>query len=160
DEYHRLHAQALITQVFGDAQSLAGALVQLMQTMGIKEDFGESIQSAVLPSAIANRARLMQQVREIFNRLVELACRQVSCAAFPIDRNKPGYLLFGWQPGDKVERSTVMLRCLIVGVDLPAIVSRVDEELDCTSEVPAALEVHRELRGDPRRLVAVKSDHQ
>ena len=53
-----------------------------------------------------------------------------------------------------------MLYCLLVGIDLPAIVSRVDEEFDGTSEIPAALEVHGKLRREPRRLIAVKADHQ
>ena len=104
DENHRLDAQALVSQILGNAQGLAGALVQLIQTMGIKEDFGESIQCIVLPGAVVYRARLMQQVGEVFNRLVELAHRQVSGATFLIDRKKPGRLLFGWQPGNKAEQ--------------------------------------------------------
>jgi hypothetical protein len=47
---------------------------------------------------------------------------------------------------------------LVVGIDLPAMVSGVDEEFDCTREVPSTLEVHGELCGEPRRLITAIPD--
>jgi len=66
----------LVTQVLGNAQSLAGTLVQLIQTVAIKEDFGESIQGTVLPDAVVYRvlsARLRISPGERFLGL-RLAC--------------------------------------------------------------------------------------
>ena len=48
-----------------------------------------------------------------------------------------------------------MLLSLVVGVELSRVVSCLDEVLGGPLEVPSALEVHSELGGDPRRLLAV-----
>lgn len=53
-----------------------------------------------------------------------------------------------------------MPRSLLVRIDLPGIVSGVDQKLNGTAEVAATLEMHRQLRGHPWRAIAEKSDNQ
>jgi len=77
--------------------------------MGVKKDFGQRIQGAMLAAAVGRRARVIQHVGEVFHCLIELAHCQVCGAAFLIDRQKTRRLLLQWQPGNQAQRAAVML---------------------------------------------------
>src|SRR5262245_62726449 len=56
---------------------------------------------------------------------------------------------------DQAERAAVMPLSFRIGVDSGRVASRFDQVGDGAIEIPAALEMHGQLRRDARRLIAV-----
>src|SRR6266568_492018 len=155
DKLHGLHPQRFALSALGHGQGFFGALGHFRQSMSIKKSQSQSVERRRLHRRIMHGLRLLQHGTIVLDCLIEPAQSEVNSPPLLKDGQLLFRLVLSRELFHEFQRATVMLLSLVVGVELSRVVSCLDEVFGGPLEVPSALEVHSELGGDPRRLLAV-----